>query len=178
MLLMKTTKKVTLSAVMAALAAVLMLVSYFPYLTYAVPAVAGLCVMVIVIEINCKWALLSYFTASFFTFLFAETESMLMFICFFGFYPILKCLIEKIKNYVLEWILKLLSFNICIVGVYFILSKVFMISLDDLGEFAKYGEVILLLLANFVFVFYDIAVSRVSWFYIDKFHKSISKLFK
>ena len=153
---MKTTKKVTLSAVMAALAAVLMLVSYFPYLTYAVPAVAGLCVMVIVIEINCKWALLSYFTASFFTFLFAETESMLMFICFFGFYPILKCLIEKIKNYVLEWILKLLSFNICIVGVYFILSKVFMISLDDMGEFAKYGEVILLLLANFVFVFYDI----------------------
>ena len=176
---MKTTKKVTLSAVMAALAAVLMLVSYFPYLTYAVPAVAGLCIMVIVIEINCKWALLSYFTASFFTFLFAEIESMLMFIGFFGFYPIIKCLVEKTNNRFIEWVLKFVVFNVCVTTVYFILKKLSVFSLDeDMEMIAKYGEIILLLLANVVFVFYDIAVSRMSWFYIDKFHQRISKLLK
>ena len=52
---MKNSKKITFSAIMAALATVIMLVSYFPYLTYAVPAIAGLCIMVVVIEINKKW---------------------------------------------------------------------------------------------------------------------------
>ena len=39
---------------MAALATAFMLLSYFPYLTYAIPAVAGLFVMVTVIETNYK----------------------------------------------------------------------------------------------------------------------------
>ena len=34
-----------------------MLLSYFPYLTYAVPAVAGLLIMITVIEAGYKWAL-------------------------------------------------------------------------------------------------------------------------
>ncbi len=178
MLLVNTAKKVTLCAVMAALATVIMLVSYFPYLTYAVPAIAGLCIMVAVIEINCKWAALSYFSAAFLAFLFAETESKLMFIGFFGFYPIVKCLIEKINKPVIEWVIKFLVFNICVIGVYALFSKVFMLSFDDLGKFAKYGEIILLVMANIVFVVYDIAVSRMSWFYIDKFHNRISRLFK
>ena len=175
---MKIARKVTLSAIMASLAAVIMLVSYFPYLTYAVPAVAGLCIMVIVIEIDCRWALLGYFTSAFLAFVFAETESMLMFIGFFGFYPILKCVVEKIRKPFLEWIIKFASFNFCIICIYFLLSKIFMLSLDDMGKLAKYGEIILLFMANVVFVFYDIAVSRMSWFYIDKFHNKISKLFK
>ena len=41
-----------------------MLLSYFPYLTYAVPAVAGLFIMVAVIEAGYKWALGAYAAAS------------------------------------------------------------------------------------------------------------------
>ena len=40
---MKNTSKITFSAIMSALAVVIMLISYFPYLTYAIPAIAGLC---------------------------------------------------------------------------------------------------------------------------------------
>ena len=175
---MNATKKVTLSAVMAALAAVIMLVSYFPYLTYAVPAVAGLCIMVIVMEINCKWAVLTYFTAAFLAFLFAEAESKLMFIGFFGFYPIVKCLVEKINKPIIEWLIKVIIFNICVVSVYLLFSKIFMLSFEDMGTLAKYGEIILLVMANVVFVVYDIAVSRISWFYFEKFHAKISRIFK
>ena len=56
---MKNTNKITLCALLSALAVVLMLTAYFPYLTYAVPAFAGLCIMAVLIEIGPKWAFLS-----------------------------------------------------------------------------------------------------------------------
>ncbi len=175
---MNVTKKITLSAVFAALSAVIMLVSYFPYLTYAVPAVAGLFIMVVVIEIDCKWAFLSYIAASVLTFLFAELESKLMFIGFFGFYPIVKCLIERINKSVLEWIIKFFVFNLCVITIYKLISKLFMIPIDDFEVFVKYGEIILLVIANVVFLVYDIAVSRMSAFYIMRFSCRISRIFK
>ena len=103
---MKKTSKITFSAIMSAFAVVIMLISYFPYLTYAVPAVAGLAIMIVVIEINCKWAILSYISAAVLSFLFAESESKLLFIGFFGFYSIVKCIIEKINKPVIEWVIK------------------------------------------------------------------------
>lgn len=175
---MKTAKKITLSAVLAALSATVMLVSYFPYLTYAVPAVAGLFIMVVLIETDCKWAFFSYIAASVLTFLFAEIESKLMFIGFFGFYPIAKSLIERINKPVFEWILKFLLFNLCVITVYKVVAKLLIVSFDDFVKLAQYGEIILLLLANVVFVIYDIAVSRMASFYIARFHTRISRIFK
>ena len=178
MLLMKNTKKTTFCAILSALAAVVMLVSYFPYFTYAVPAVAGLLVMVTVIEIGCKWAFLTYISSAFLAFLFAETESKLIFICFFGFYPIVKCLIEKFRKPIIEWILKLLVFNLCVISLYYIFAEVLMLSFEDMGKLAEYGAVILLILGNIVFVVYDIAVSRLAVTYIYRLHPKIEKLLK
>lgn len=175
---MKNTKNITFCAIISALATVLMLISYFPYLTYAVPAFAGLCIMVIVIEINSKWAFLSYFVSSILIFLFAETESKLLYILFFGYYPITKSLIEKVENQIIEWILKLLNFNLAVISAYYILMELFMLPLGDFGPLAEYGVIILLLLANLVFVVYDIAISRMSQLYFLKFHNRVRKFFK
>ena len=97
---------------MSALAVVFMLLSYFPYLTYAIPAIAGLCIMAVVIEINLKWAFLSYLTSAVLVLLSAEPESRLIYVFFLGYYPILKAIIEKIKLPIVEWILKIISFNV------------------------------------------------------------------
>lgn len=177
---MKNTKKITFCAIMAALAAVMMLGSYFMYLTYAIPAIAGLCIMVIVVEFDCKWALLTYITSSFLTFLFAEFESKVMFIAFFGFYPIVKCLVEKIKKPTIEWIIKYLIFNICIVGAYSLFASVLLdpSSFKDMGAFAKYAPWILLVMANVTFAIYDIAISKLCWLYLNKLHKKFARLLK
>lgn len=176
---MKNTNKITLCGIMASLSVVIMLLSYFPYLTYAIPAFAGLFIMVCVIEIDCKWALGAYIASCVLVFLFAEAESKILYILFFGHFPIFKSIIER-KNFsvIIEWIFKFLVFNVCVITAYFLIAKIFGISYIDMGNFEKYGAVILLILGNIVFVVYDIAISKISLLYINRFHHKIKKLFK
>lgn len=175
---MKKNNKITLSAMMAALAVAFMLLSYFPYLTYAIPAIAGLFIMVIVIEINCKWAFAAFIASSILVLLSAEPESKLMYVLLLGYYPIIKAFTERINKPVIEWFIKIIVFNISVLAAYLIFAKLFGITLDDLMFVGKYGPLILLILGNIVFVFYDIAVSRMACMYINVLHPKIKKLLK
>ncbi len=176
---MKRTSKITLSAMMAALATATMLLSFFPYLTYAIPAVAGLFIMVVVIEIDLKWAMLSYLASAIISLLILpEPESKLLYICFLGYYPVLKAIMEKLNKNPLEWIFKIISFNIALVIVYFAFSRVVNFSLDELGVFGKYGAIALWFMGNAVFVIYDIAVSRMAMMYMSVIHPKIKRIFK
>lgn len=150
---------------MAALAASFMLLSYFPYLTYAVPAFSGLFIMITVIELGNKWALGSYFASLLPILLFAEIECKLLYVMFFGFYPVVKALCEKMRKPILEWIIKIVVFNAEVLITYLFFAKLFGVTLDDFNEFGKYGAVLFLLAGNIVFVLYDIAVSRMAMFY-------------
>lgn len=174
---MKNVNKLTFCAVIAALAVVFMLLSYFPYLTYAIPALSGLFVMITVIEIGAKWAVLSYATAAAVLLISpADIESKTLFICFFGFYPILKAVVEKIRKPAIEWIIKFVIFNAVIVLLYFIFTKFIGFSLEEFAFLGKYGAVIFLALLNLTFGVYDIAISRVSTFYMFRLHSKIKKL--
>lgn len=151
---------------MAALAASFMLTSYFPYLTYAIPAVSGLFIMVSVMEVGIKWGFFSYLASAVPIFLLAETESKLMYVFFFGFYAIVKALVEKIRKSPIEWIIKFAVFNASVLVVYLLFAGVFQVSIDDFGALGKYGAFILLGFGNVVFILYDIAVSRMAIFYL------------
>ena len=155
-----------------------MLMSYFPYFTYAVPAVTGLLTMMLVIEINVKWAFVAYIAASVLVFIFAEPESKLMYICLFGYYPIVKALIERINKPVIEWILKLAVFNVAAIMIYAVFAGMFGVSIDDFSTLGKYGAYIFLGFGNAVFVLYDITVSRLSGTYIYRIHPKVKKLLK
>ncbi len=163
---------------MAALSIAFMLLSYFPYLTYAIPGIAGLFIMVALIETDWKWALLSYLSSAILVFLSAETESRLLYIFFLGYYPILKALIEKLKKPIFEWFIKLMSFNLAVLLVYIIFARLFGISLEDFGAFGRYGAFVLLGLGNIVFVFYDIAVSRMAGFYLAFIRPKLKNILK
>lgn len=173
---MKQNIKITLCGITVALSVVFMLLSYFPYFTYAVPAITGLLTMMLVIEINVKWAFAAYIAASALVFIFAEPESKLMYICLFGYYPIVKALIERINKPVIEWILKLAVFNAAAIMIYAVFAGMFGISLEDFGVLGKYGAYIFLGFGNAVFVVYDIAVSRLSGVYMVRIHPKIKKL--
>lgn len=172
---MKNTKKITLSGLMIALASIFMLASYFPYLTITISFFAGLFIMVLVIEIDKKWALLSYLVSAVIVFLLAEPEAKLLYIAFFGYYPIIKALFESLKNRVIEYILKFLVYNAAIIFAYTVLAATFGVSLGDMNEFGKYTAVILLVVANILFPIYDVALSRVAAFYMIRLHDKVTK---
>lgn len=175
---MKRNVKLTFSAVMSALAVVIALMAYFPYLTYALPAMAGLCIMAVLIETDKKWALLTYISSAVLLFFLGEIESKILYISFFGYYPILKAVIEKIRKPVIEWIIKEVFFNTIIIAVYSLFSGLLGMESSDFGILGQYGAIILLVGANVVFVLYDICVSRIAGFYLFKIHPKIQRTFK
>ncbi|MBQ8203450.1 MAG: hypothetical protein IJZ75_04135 [Clostridia bacterium] len=175
---MKNVSKITLSAVCAALSAVFMLTGYFPYLTYAIPAIAGLFIMIAYIEVGLKYSIGAYITSAALVLITAEPETKILYICLFGFYPIVKALVERLNKIPIEWIIKLSVFNACIVVYYKLSVSLLGISYEDMGVIGEYGIYILWIAANAVFVLYDIAVSRMSMFYMARLHPKISKMFK
>lgn len=175
---MKTTSKITFCALMSALAVAFMLLSYFPYFTYAVPAVAGLTGLVVLIEIGGKWPLLTYIVTAALSLIFAEPEAKFMYALLFGYYPVLKAYIERIKNRAVQYIVKFAVFNAAVLAVYFITVKVLGMPLDDFGALGKAGIVAFLVLANVTFYLYDIVLVRVAEVYMQKIHPAIKKNFK
>ncbi len=163
---------------MAALASVVMLVSFFPYLTYAIPAIAGLFIMVVVIEIDIKWAFLTYAVSAVITFLMAEPEAKMLFVLFFGYYPILKSIFERPKSRIVEYILKFATFNAAVLLNYLLLAPIMGFSVENFGEFGKYSAIVLLIGANVVFPIYDMAVSQMAQFYMVRVHPSVKRIFK
>lgn len=175
---MKSTKKITLCGMVASLSIVIMLTSYFPYLTYAIPALAGIFMMVPLIECGVSWSVCTYVASSIIIFITGETEAKLLYVLFLGYYPILKSLIEKINKQVVEWVLKIICFNLAAITFYYVSSMLFAVSFDDLGDFGKYGAIIFLSICNIVFVIYDIGISRVACYYIFKLHDKVKKIIK
>ncbi len=163
---------------MAALATAFMLLSYFPYLTYAIPAIAGLFIMILVIETDYKWAFTAYLASAVLVFLLAEPESKLMYIGLFGYYPIIKALVEKLRRPIIEWIIKLSCFISSVSLIYYVIAGIFGISLEDINSYGKYGIGILLILGIIVFILYDIAISRMAMMYIRVLQGRVRKILK
>lgn len=174
----KKTSYITFCALTAALITALMAAAYFPYFTYAVPAVAGALIILPLVELSKGYAVITYIASATLSLLFAEPEAKLMYVCFFGYYPILKSVFEGIKSRVAEYILKFLTFNISVTAVYFVFAKIFSIPTDSIGDYGKYTALILYTLGNIAFLLYDICLSRICTMYIIRLHEKIKKIMR
>lgn len=172
---MKKTYKVALCGILSAMQLVILLAAYFPYLTYALPAIAGCLTIPLVIDIGKKYAFMSYLSVSILSVLMCEKEAMLFYIFFFGYYPILKAVIEQIKSIKIVWILKLLIATTAFCSAYFVSTFVLGINVEALGEFGKYTTLIMVVLYDIFFILYDRALSGLVLLYIQKYRKIIRK---
>lgn len=177
---MNNSYKTALGGIVSAICLVLMLLTgIVPIGTYAFPALAGLILIIIVIEVNCKWAFAVFFVVSVLSFLLAgDKEAALYFTAFFGFYPIIKSQLEKITNRILEWFLKLLIFNICIITAFFIGMLVLSVPKDSFEIGGVYLPWLFLAVGNIVFIIYDIGLTQVVTKYIRYGHGALMKVFK
>lgn len=157
-----------------------MALTFLPNFTYALPGIAGAMLVIVVIEVNIKFAFISYFSVlGLSALLVPDKFSVLLYVCFFGYYPIIKALFEKVKGNIMGWVYKFLSFNVAILAIF--LLGVFVLNLKDnkLFEYAKSPVGLgILLVFNIVFFIYDKAVDNVIGFYLKRLSKIVRTTFK
>ena len=90
-----------------------------------------------------------------------QNSAAIMYLLFFGYYPILKEKLEKLSR-VLSWVLKELIFNAAMAVCIVVIKLLFL----PTAEVSALTYVILVLICEAVFVLYDIALTRLITFYI------------
>lgn len=172
---MKNTKLTALAGVLSALSVVLMffgsIVSVF---TYVMPLITGL-LMIILNDFSKKHSVIMFVVVGLISiFALPDKECALTYNFFFGYYPIIRENLNKIKSKVLCYIAKLIIYNAGIVTSQLLCFYVFNIPFDDM--FGKWGIAVLLLLANLVFVVYERLFSLLILLYDKKLKKTIIKI--
>lgn len=175
---MKRSAKVAIGGVFSALSLVLMLFTLFPYATYALAGLAGVMLLPVALECGKPWAFGAYGVVSVLSFLLApDMEAKLLFVLFFGYYPILKLLLDRLNKGV-GWLLKLLLFNAAMVGGYLLLLYVFGLPMDTFELFGVNLPLVFLLIGNGVFWLYDRVLSGFVVMYCSQWHDRITRLWR
>lgn len=165
-----------MGGIASALCLLLMLLTIIPIATYTMPALAGMVLIVVVIENGYSTAWMVYAAVGFLSlFICPDKEAAMLFVGFFGFYPILKGKLEKIHPRVLEYVVKFLIFNAAMILNYVIIIFLFGIQdvLEEVGPMGQYSVLLLLGLGNIVFFVYDLALSRIIMAYKYVLRKKI-----
>ena len=172
----KTSFKVSFSGIIAALSTVMMLItSVFPFGTFAFPALSGMLLVCVVIELSYSWAFIVYTAVSILSLLFVtDKEAVVYYVVFLGFYPIVKGLVEKLRSKVVQYILKYAIFNACMVIAFYVSVYLFSIPKESFNLFNVYLPWVFLLIGNVAFILYDFCVTRVVTLYLIKYHKLLS----
>lgn len=177
---MKKSGKIALSGVLGALAVVCMILTIIPVSTLCLTALAGLVLAPIALEAGVKWGFAAFAAAGVLTvFLAPDIEAKLLFLAFFGYYPILKILLDRLPKAV-GWVLKLLLFNAAVVAVYLLLAFVLVGTLEA-DEFELFGvnmPLVFLGIGNVAFVLFDLALAGLKTVYWQRWHPLFVRAFK
>lgn len=151
-----------LAVVMLYMAAIL------PTMRLALVVIAGLFTAVAILECGVGAGIMVFAATSILGLIISPLRgNVLAYFLFFGHYPILKGLLEKLRPIYLEWALKIILFNICFT-IAFLLYKAGFLSSVILPDIAV---LLLYVVANIIFLIYDLGFSRLISLYFDRFRK-------
>ncbi len=182
---MSQSAKTAMGGMITALSVVIMIPTALEVFVYALPAFAGMLIMLSIVELDKKWAAGIFAAVSLISlFLVPNKEAAILYVSFFGYYPILKALFESRLPKWLEYVLKFTVFNVSMIASYLVLVKVLGIPFDELmgiegekGFFAEYAVPALLGLGNIAFIVYDVATTRIITAYLLVWQKKFRKMF-
>lgn len=163
------TRLLAICSVLSALGVVLLyLGSFVEVLDLSVALVASFAIVVLVIERGGVYPWLTYFVTSVLALLLLPNKTpAIVYVCFMGFYPILKEKIERLRLRPVRALLKFLLFNLSVV----LMGLVARLLVGELILGAH--ALVILLLLNGVFVFYDYALSVLITAYLRVWRKRL-----
>lgn len=150
----KGTGKIAAIAVLSALSAVLLyFASILPTGRLALIAIAGLLPAVAVVNYGLSGGVYCFVVSGALALLVLPVKApAIVYAVFFGNYPIIKSLIERIRKLPLEWLLKLVWMNAVLTLLYFVLTEVFL----ELAPGGSAYTLIVYTVCNIAFIIYDI----------------------
>jgi len=157
------TRILTLSSLFAAISFVtLYFSSVWPTGRFGLAAFSSLFTVAAVIEAGLSPGLYIYVICSALgVLLLPDKSAPLLYALFFGYYPVIKSLIERIRPTALQWILKLFVFNAALTIIWFFLrSLVFGFGGQVPGALLIYAG------CNIIFVLFDYGLSKAIGYYI------------
>ncbi|WP_290911636.1 hypothetical protein [Eubacterium sp.] len=175
---MKNSKVIAYSGVATALSVVMLFLgSIFWALGYTMPLVASLVMIILLDSISQKSALLTFISTSIISFiLLNDKECVLLYVLFFGYYPLIRDKINDIKPKFLSYLLKFITFNAAMALTQVLCVYVFGIPFDDM--LGKWGIVLFVLCLNLVFVVFDKLYTLLLKLYRIKLKKKVEKYIK
>lgn len=175
----KKSQQVALGGIATGLCIVIMfLTGMVPFSYYALPALAGLLLIAVKEENGMKTALIVYAAVSLLSLLVVPIkEAALLFVAFFGYYPIVRDSLSRIRPRVLSVVLRFIIFNAAVIAAYWIIVNVFGIAeiLEEFGDFGKYSVLVLLGFGNVFFLVYDFAIRNITLAYRNWFRPKFLK---
>lgn len=166
---MKASKKISFAAILSALSFIVMLIGCFAQtVTLSAAALASLFVAIALKELGVKYSLTVYATSSVLALiLLPSKEPFLYFLCFFGYYPVIKDLTERFKP-ITAYLLKLLSLTVSYALIIFIFVKI----IAPKTQLLKYA-LILYPIVLAVFFLFDRAFSKLIKYYVFSLRKKL-----
>lgn len=176
---MKQTGRIALGGLLAALALVCMALTAFSWGTFLLPALAGIVLIPYVVEAGPRRAWLLYAAVGLLSLWISPSRSaQLFFIVFFGYYPILKCLLERLRRRWLEWTLKFAVFNLSFAGAFALLTFAFSLPVKTVSVGGISITWLLPALGNLACWLYDRALSDLVGQYMRRLHPQVARMFR
>ena len=156
---------------LAALAVVILLLgSLIELLDLSAAAMASLVIMVAVIDLGIGYAAGVYAVAAVLSVLLFPKTATIVFAAFVGYYPIVKVYLDRIKPRLLQYTVKLVMFNTFLFAILWLVEQL----LGAGNDWSALG-VPLYVLGNLTFLVFDLAIARLSLFYIHKIKRRFQK---
>ena len=167
-------KKIAFSSILCAISVVILFLgSVIEVIDITTAAFASFVVVTAMIEFGSYYPVLIFFSTSVLSFLLLPNKTVaFMYILFFGYYPILKRYIERLKP-AFSFIAKLILFNIIAIAYYCIAKYVLFPGSEQI-------KLYLILLINVIFFTLDFSITLFVGAYVQRFRKllRIDRLFK
>lgn len=157
-------KGIALGGILAAFVVIcVFLASILPTSVLTLYAVSSLFISVIIIEFGAKAGWTFYLVSSILSAVLVPRLEVVPFVVFFGIYGLIKFYTEKIQSRILEYILKFVYFNICLLLGLFFLKEIILVGVNISAPIYIVAG-----LLELVFILYDYVYTLFIRFYASK----------
>ncbi|MBP1737341.1 MAG: hypothetical protein H6Q60_1222 [Oscillospiraceae bacterium] len=168
-----TARRAALVGVMTALSLILLWLSaILPTGRWGLIAAAGLLPAAVIISSGLSGGFFCWLATGLLAFvLLPDKMNMLLYLLFFGVYPMIKFLLERMRKLPLELLCKLIFFNLVLTLFWFVFRELFLPALPQMLQLAWAAYVA----GNAAFLVYDYGFTKLIGFYMARFAPHLRK---